>query len=279
MTRTFPLLRDTCLAILTSAALVLAFSPIAYAQHSRGGGSSGSGSSGGGSGGGQATSGGNSGGGSSSGGGARSAPAPVQAPSGSSSDGRSGHAVPRGSTGSGTMRSGDTASTGTRDRAGDSAGASSDSTGARSRDDRTAVGHAVERPPYSGGRGTRMIIADGGYGGYYPWAYGGLGFGGYYGYYDPWWYDDPYQPVYVGGGYGYDGALRLKVKPREASVYVDGYFAGRVDDFDGVFQRLKIESGPHRVEVRLDGYDALTFDVRIDPDRTVTYTGELKKLP
>ena len=281
MTRTFPLLRHTFLAILTSAAVVLAFSPNAYAQHSRGGGSSGGGSRGGdGSGGGQTTSsGGSSGGGSNSGGGSRSAPAPVQAPSGSSSDGRSGHAVPRGSAGSGTTRSGDTASSGTRDRTGDSAGSSADSSGARSRDDRTAVGHAVERPPYSGGGGTRVIIADGGYGGYYPWAYGGLGFGGYYGYYDPWWYDDPYQPVYVGGEYGYDGALRLKVKPRDASVYVDGYFAGRVDDFDGVFQRLKIESGPHRVEVRLDGYETLTFDVRIDPERTVTYTGELKKIP
>ena len=116
--------------------------------------------------------------------------------------------------------------------------------------------------------------------GYYPWAWGGLGFGGYYGgYYDPGWYD-PYPPVYTGGGgYEYDGKLRLKVKPREAAVYVDGYYAGRVDDFDGVFQRLKIDAGPHRVEIRLDGYETLTFDVRIDPDRTTTYEGELTKLP
>jgi PEGA domain len=121
-------------------------------------------------------------------------------------------------------------------------------------------------------------VTGGGYGGYFPWGYGGLGFGGYYGYYDPWWYD-PYPPVYGGGDYDYDGALRLKVKPRDASVYVDGYFAGRVDDFDGVFQRLKIEPGPHRVELRLDGYETLTFEVRIDPDRKITYTGELKKLP
>ena len=139
------------------------------------------------------------------------------------------------------------------------------------------MGHAVARPPNSVGGGTTVIVAPG-YGGYYPWAYGGLGFGGYYGYDDPGWYD-PYPPVYSGGGYTDDGALRIKVKPREASVYVDGYFAGRVDDFDGIFQRLKIDAGPHRVEVRLDGYETLTFDVRLEPDRTVTYTGELKKLP
>jgi hypothetical protein len=30
-----------------------------------------------------------------------------------------------------------------------------------------------------------IIVAGGGYGGYYPWGYGGLGFGSYYGYYDP----------------------------------------------------------------------------------------------
>ena len=29
----------------------------------------------------------------------------------------------------------------------------------------------------------------------------------------------------------------------------------------------------------MDGYEPLTFEVRIQPDRTVTYTGDLKKLP
>jgi hypothetical protein len=137
------------------------------------------------------------------------------------------------------------------------------------------VGHAVARPPSSG---NTVIVAGSGLG-YYPWAWGGLGFGGYYGYYDPGWYD-PYPPVYAGGGgYVYDGKLRLKVKPREAAVYVDGYYAGRVDDFDGVFQRLKIDAGPHRIEIRLDGYETLAFDVRIDPDRTTTYEGGLRKIP
>jgi hypothetical protein len=122
---------------------------------------------------------------------------------------------------------------------------------------------------------------DRGYG--YPWwGYGGIGLGGGYwgGYYDPWWDD----PGYYGGGYGYgygyardEGSLRIKVKPREADVYVDGYFAGEVDDYDGVFQRLRLEPGPHRIELREDGYEPLFFDVRIQPDRTVTYSGTLEK--
>src|SRR4029079_4143682 len=188
---------------------------------------------------------------------------------------------PRGSTGSPGNKSGDSPSTTARDGSHDNSGSdNTDSTVTRPRDGRTPVGQAVARPPFSAGGGTTVIVTGGGYGGYYPWGYGGLGFGGYSGYYDPWWYD-PYPPVYGGGGrYDYDdGALRLKVKPRDASVYVDGYFAGHVDDFDGVFQKLNIEAGPHRVELRLDGYESLEFEVRIDPDRKITYSGKMKELP
>ena len=53
--------------------------------------------------------------------------------------------------------------------------------------------------------------------------------------------------------------------------FVDGYFAGQVDDFDGVFQRLKLEPGPHRIEISADGYEPLSFEIRAEPDRTTTY--------
>ena len=77
------------------------------------------------------------------------------------------------------------------------------------------------------------------------------------------------------------GRLRLKVKPEHAQVFVDGYFVGLVDRFDGVFQRLHIEPGPHRIEFRADGYgyEPLTYDVLVQPDRTITYTGALKPAP
>jgi hypothetical protein len=71
----------------------------------------------------------------------------------------------------------------------------------------------------------------------------------------------------------------LKVKPREATVYVDGYYVGRVDEFDGIFQHLQLEPGPYRVEIRADGFEPLTFDVRVLPDRKITYEGELKPIP
>jgi len=52
-----------------------------------------------------------------------------------------------------------------------------------------------------------------------------------------------------------------------------------VDDFDGVFQRLRLEPGPHRIEISADGYETLTFDVQAQPDQTITYKGTLTVLP
>ena len=43
--------------------------------------------------------------------------------------------------------------------------------------------------------------------------------------------------------------MRFDVKPNDASVYVDGYYAGVVDDFDGAFQRLRTAPGGHEIEL------------------------------
>ena len=87
---------------------------------------------------------------------------------------------------------------------------------------------------------------------YYPW-YGAFGYGYPYG---PYPYPYPFYPYY---GYGYPmdpltASLRLEVKPREAEVYVDGYRAGTVDDFDGTFQRLRMPPGEHTLVLYLDGF-------------------------
>ncbi len=78
-------------------------------------------------------------------------------------------------------------------------------------------------------------------------------------------------PIYVGGpGRGYDrgGSVRLQVSPREAEVFVDGYFAGTVDDFDGVFQRLNIEPGEHEVLVYLSGYKPFSQRFYLQPGKS-----------
>jgi hypothetical protein len=183
----------------------------------------------------------------------------------------------------------------------------------RPREGRPVIGNAVERTSVPGGGGTGGGNVGNGYPyypyypyydpyygypgryaygyGYGPW-YGGYGFGlgyfydpfGYYGYYSP--YNDEYGGAGYGTGqYNYRngygravGQLRLKVNPRHGQVYVDGYYAGEVDNFDGMFQRLSIEAGAHKVEIRAEGYETVTFDVMVTPGETVTYKGELKQI-
>jgi hypothetical protein len=114
---------------------------------------------------------------------------------------------------------------------------------------------------------------------YYPYGYGAFGLG--YFYYDPYTWGPSYgydYPAFRGYGYGYPtGELRLDVTPRDAEVYVDGYYAGRVDDFDGLFQSLELEEGAYRIEIVAPGLAPLNFDVRIYPGRKVTYRGDLRR--
>jgi hypothetical protein len=169
-------------------------------------------------------------------------------------------------------------------------------------DGRQGTGTAIDRPyGYYGGGGNTTIIYR--YPSYYgSYFYPGYAFGlGYF--YDPSWYDPYFYGGMYGGGYGgyYGGApggyasgyqgtgsssyggepqgsLRLKIKPREGQVYVDGFFVGAVDDFDGTFQKLNIDAGGHRIEIKSPGHETISFEVLIQPNETVTYKGELPRI-
>jgi hypothetical protein len=164
----------------------------------------------------------------------------------------------------------------------------------RERGGRQTFGTAVTRrypPNYGGGGGFRPSwyypyypLSYGffwdpwwGYGSPWGYGYGGYGYGGYYG----GGYGGGYGGYgrYQGPAYQAYGGLRLKMKPREAEVFVDGYFAGIVDDFDGAFQQLNLDVGPHRIEVRHPGHEPLTFEIRTQPDEKITYQGTLQPLP
>ena len=62
-----------------------------------------------------------------------------------------------------------------------------------------------------------------------------------------------------------ESSLQLQVTPRETEVFVDGYFAGRVDDFDGRFQRLHIQPGEHELTLYLDGHRKVIQTILIRP--------------
>jgi hypothetical protein len=108
--------------------------------------------------------------------------------------------------------------------------------------------------------------------GYRPYGYGhgwsfNLYFGRPYGVYSP----SPYYGYYaIPSGFAY-GSLRILDAPRDAQVFVDGYYAGIVDDYDGVFQRLNLEPGRHRIEIVVPGYPNEVFEIDILPGQTITY--------
>jgi hypothetical protein len=84
-----------------------------------------------------------------------------------------------------------------------------------------------------------------------------------------------YVPAPVYGARIYYGDVRLRVRPREAQVFVDGYYAGIVDDFDGVFQRLTLTVGPHDIEIEGPGLEPQVFHVMVDPARTIDVRADL----
>ncbi len=91
-----------------------------------------------------------------------------------------------------------------------------------------------------------------------------------------------WRPIYPGyPPYRYaapESDLRFDVEPKDASVYVDGYFAGKVDDFDGAFQRLHVAPGPHEIVVYLDGYRSLRQRLYLSPNTTRRIEGMLERL-
>ncbi len=171
--------------------------------------------------------------------------------------------------------------------------------------------HAVPRTQGSGGSGSQYRHPQAGTGtgyrygghghgygygyghGYYPYygyrygyGYPYWGWGGglyYYGGYPYYSYDDGYYAEGAGGYYSgprsysrASGAVRLLVEPDDAKVYVDGYYSGVVDDYDGFSQRLYLPAGKHEILLRRDGYQSQRFKVYVTPDNTlkIHYTME-----
>ena len=132
-----------------------------------------------------------------------------------------------------------------------------------------------------------------GYGvrGYYrPYVYRphlSIGLGIFMGYPVPYAYSYPYPinvygyraprgPIVVGPGSPYYGGVSLEITPYDADVYVDGSYAGRVEDFDGSTQPLTLTSGQHRIEVQAEGYAPLVFDVGVQAGQIIPYRGDLQ---
>jgi hypothetical protein len=111
-------------------------------------------------------------------------------------------------------------------------------------------------------------------------------------YYDPFFYSGFYDPFYMGwypiyaqyprGRYYYGSSwasARVEVKPRDAQVYLDGYFVGIVDQFDGVFQRLDLPTGEHDLEIYLKGFRPYRQRTLFRPGESYHFKAILEPLP
>ena len=108
----------------------------------------------------------------------------------------------------------------------------------------------------------------------YP-AYGAYGYPYYAGY--PYYYPAYRSYRYPASGYVVaapgkpSGGVRILDAPKSAQVFVDGYYAGVVDDFDGRSQQVNLEANVHYIEIRAPGFETLSVDVRTQPGQTINY--------
>jgi hypothetical protein len=93
------------------------------------------------------------------------------------------------------------------------------------------------------------------------------------------------QIIVPGPGYPYryryaapDASVRFDVKPKETAVYLDGYYAGLVDDYDGAFQRLRTAPGGHELTLYLEGYRTYSERVYLSADNTLKVKHRMEKL-
>jgi PEGA domain len=122
---------------------------------------------------------------------------------------------------------------------------------------------------------------------YYSWGYGRRPYGLYgygYGYYDYGYsYGDyyGYYPSSYSRSYRYRAGniaqIRTLVEPAKARVYVDGYYAGIVDDFDGLLQRLNVSPGRHEITLKLEGYKSHTFAIYANRDQTLKLRWDMER--
>ncbi len=105
--------------------------------------------------------------------------------------------------------------------------------------------------------------------------------GGYF--YDPFFGPYPWWPEYAypygyAPLYGERAELRLLVTPKRASVYVDGFYAGVVDDYDGLFQRLPVSPGEHELVLYEAGFRTVHQRLYVSRGATLKITYAMERL-
>jgi hypothetical protein len=73
------------------------------------------------------------------------------------------------------------------------------------------------------------------------------------------------------------GDVKFDVTPKDAEIYLDGFYAGIVNDFNGS-QHLQVAAGRHHVSLKMAGYEPIEVELSIESDRMITYRTTMKEL-
>ncbi len=110
-----------------------------------------------------------------------------------------------------------------------------------------------------------------------------IGFGLWLGY--PVAYPYAYLGTYVPRVYGTVGMVRpvsvygglsFEISPYDAAVFVDGEYAGTVDQYPPNAPPLTLTPGPHRIEIQAAGYRPMMWDVTIVPGQVIPWQGAMQ---
>ena len=84
------------------------------------------------------------------------------------------------------------------------------------------------------------------------------------------------QPGAGAPAQGQYGGLSFQISPANAAVLVDGVYVGTAGQFTATTQPLTLAPGRHHVELRAEGYQAMTFDANVAPGQVLPYQGTLQ---
>jgi hypothetical protein len=71
------------------------------------------------------------------------------------------------------------------------------------------------------------------------------------------------------------GGLSFQIEPGNAKVLVDNAYVGVAGQFTATSQPMTLAAGRHRIEIQLEGYQTIAFDVNIAPGQVIPYEGRL----
>ena len=69
--------------------------------------------------------------------------------------------------------------------------------------------------------------------------------------------------------------VSFDVEPRDAELWIDGEYVGRVSDYSPYDAPLVLAAGRHVVDLRGRYYNPLTFEITVVPGQVIPYSGTL----